>query len=184
MTAKASLFELYQNGLLSALDVMKVCLEGAENLRTRQLAAIRDAKSELERSCDEVKQAKDYEMLVALQSEIAGWEFQKVLGHWSGLAQAGSESQAEVLREVHRQLIEIRDRFRDTLYAATGGSETLVNSIQSMLTATSAAYALSVRAMEEAAKFGAAQAARADARSLTSPAASPRRSSALQESRG
>lgn len=168
--AQPNLFELYQGGLLSALDVMKVCLEGAEHLRARQLAAIRAAMSELARPCDAVKQAKDFETLVALQSQIAGWEFEKVLGHWNGLAQAGSESQAEVLREVHKQLLAIRDRFRETLNAATGGSETLVNSIQSMLTATSAAYALSARATEAAAKFGAAQAATAEGAKLTSPA--------------
>jgi phasin family protein len=173
--AQANLFELYQRGLLSALDVMKVCLEGAQDLRERQLDAIRGAMTELSRSCDEVRQAKDFETLVALQSQIAGWEFERVLGHWSGLAQAGSESQAEVLRHVHKQLIEIRDRFRDTLNAATEGSPTLMNAIQSMLTSTSAAYALSVRATEEAVKFGAAQAARADA-TLTSPAAFPPRS--------
>jgi phasin family protein len=171
MNAQGNLFELYQGGLLSALDVMKVCLEGAESLRARQVGAIRGAMDELSRSCAEVKQAKDFETLLALQSQIAGWEFEKVLGHWNGLAQAGSESQAEVLRQVHRQLIEIRDRFRDTLVAATGGSETLMNSIQSMLTATSAAYALSARATEQAAKFGAAQAATADARNIASRAA-------------
>ena len=175
--AQANLFELYRGGLLSALDVMKVCLEGAEILRARQLAAIRDAMKDLARSCDAVAQAKDFETLVALQSQIAGWEFEKVLSHWNGLAQAGSESQAEVLRQVHKQLVEIRDRFRDTLDAATGGSETLMNSIQSMLTATSAAYALSARATEQAARFGAAQAATGDAATPTSPAAFPRRSS-------
>jgi len=159
----ANLFELYQSGLLSALDVMKVCLEGAENLRTRQLEAIRNAMAELARSNDEVKEAKGFETLFALQSRIAGWQFEHVLGHWSGLAQAGSESQAEVLRQVHKELIQIRERFRDTLTAATGGSEPLINAIQSMLTTTSAAYALSARATEEAAKFGAAQVATADA---------------------
>jgi len=161
--AQNNLFELYQSGLLSALDVMKVCLEGAENLRTQQLAAIRTAMTELSRSCDEVGEAKSFETLFALQSRISAWQFEKVLGHWSGIAQAGSDSQAEVLRQVHKQLVQIRERFRDTLNAATGGSEPLMNAIQSMLTTTSTAYALSARATEEAVKFGAAQVATADA---------------------
>jgi len=161
--AQNNLFELYRSGLISALDVMKVCLEGAEKLRSQQLAAIRNAMTELSRSCDEVGEAKSFETLFALQSRISAWQFERVLGHWSGIAQAGSESQAEVLRQVHKQLIQIRERFRDTLDAATGGSEPLMNAIQSMLTSTSTAYALSARATEEAAKFGAAQAATADA---------------------
>lgn len=161
--AQSNLFELYQSGLLSALDVMKACLQGAEDLRTKQLAAIRTAMTELSRSCDEVGEAKSFETLFALQSRISAWQFEKVLGHWSGIAQSGSESQAEVLRQVHKQLVQIRDRFRDTLNAATGGSEPLMNAIQSMLASTSAAYALSARATEEAVKFGAAQAATADA---------------------
>jgi phasin family protein len=161
--AQSNLFELYRSGLLSALDVMKVCLEGAEKLRNQQLAAIRNAMTDLARSCDEVGEAKGFETLFALQSRISAWQFEKVLGHWSGIAQAGSESQAEVLRQVHKQLVQIREQFRDTLNAATGGSEPLMNAIQSMLTTTSTAYALSARATEEAAKFGAAQAATADA---------------------
>jgi phasin family protein len=161
--AKSNLFELYQSGLLSALDVMKVCLEGAEKLRSEQLAAIRSAMTELSRSCDEVGEAKSFETLFALQSRISAWQFERVLSHWSGIAQSGSEAQAEVLRQVHKQLIQIREQFRETLNAATGGSEPLMNAIQSMLTSTSAAYALSARATEEAVKYGAAQVATADA---------------------
>lgn len=161
--SKSNLFELYQSGLVSALDVMKVCLEGAEKLRSEQLAAIRDGMTELARSCNEVGEAKSFETLFALQSRISAWQFERVLSHWSGLAQSGSDAQAEVLRQVHKQLIEIRERFRETLNAATGGSEPLMNAIQSMLASTSTAYALSARATEEAIKFGAAQAATADA---------------------
>lgn len=40
--AQPDLFHLYRDGLMSALEVMKVCLEGAERLRTRQLAGIRN----------------------------------------------------------------------------------------------------------------------------------------------
>ena len=161
--AQSNLFELYQSGLLSALDVMKACLKGAEDLRSQQLAAIQSAMTELSRSCEEVTETRSFETLFALQSRISAWQFERVLSHWNGIAQAGSESQAEVLRQVHKQLIQIRERFRDTLNAATGGSEPLMNAIQSMLTSTSAAYALSARATEEAAKYGAAQAATADA---------------------
>ena len=158
-----NLFELYRSGLLSALDVAKVCLEAAESLRSKQLAAIRNEMTGLVRSCDEVRGANGFETLFALQSRISAWQFERVLGHWSGIAQAGSESQAEVLRQVHHQLIEIRRSFRETLSAATGGSEPLMNAIQSMLASTSTAYALSARATEEAAKVGAAQAASANA---------------------
>lgn len=161
--AQSNLFELYQSGLLSALDVMKVCLEGAEKLRSEQLAAIRNAMTELSRSCDEVSETKSFETLFALQSRISAWQFERVLGHWSGIAQSGSEAQAEVLRQVHKQLVQIRENFRSTLSAATNGSEPLMNAIQSMLASTSTAYALSARATEEAVKFGAAQAATADA---------------------
>ena len=176
-----NLFDLYRGGLLSALDVMKACLDGAEKLRMQQLDAIRAAMTELSRSCDEVGQAQGFETLFALQSRISAWQFERVLGLWSGIAQTGSESQAEVLRQVHKQLVDIRQRFRDTLDAATGGSEPLMNAIQSMLTSTSTAYALSARATEEAAKFGAAQAATASAatRAQVPVAAPPRKQAEL-----
>src|SRR4029079_2789201 len=132
--AQNNLFELYRSGLISALDVMKVCLEGAEKLRSQQLAAIQNAMTELSRSCEEVGEAKSFETLFALQSRISAWQFERVLGHWSGIAQAGSESQAEVLRQVHKQLIQIRERFRDTLDAATGGSGPPMNAIPAVRT--------------------------------------------------
>src|SRR4029078_198944 len=132
--AQNNLFELYRSGLISALDVMKVCLEGAEKLRSQQLAAVRSAVRELSRPCDEVGEAKSFETLFALQSRISAWQFERVLGHWSGIAQAGSEWRAGVIRRGHKQLIQIGGRFRDTLDSAPGASEPLMNAIQSMRT--------------------------------------------------
>lgn len=155
--------DFYRAGLKATGDMLRASLEGAERLRTQQLAAIGEALAAHEQSVAEISQAKGFEELFAVQAKIAGAQSQAVIGYWNGLYQAAGENQAEINKRVQAQVEQIRDNFQQALSAAPGGSVPMMQALQSLVDATSSAYALTARATEEAAKLAAGQVASANA---------------------
>lgn len=82
------LLDLYRTGLKNAADLMKASLENAERLQNQQLAAIRTALDEQAKSMAELGQAKTIDELLAIQTRLAGAQFERMIGYWAGLAQS------------------------------------------------------------------------------------------------
>ncbi|MGH8667994.1 MAG: phasin family protein [Burkholderiales bacterium] len=81
------LLDLYRAGLKNAADLMKASLENAERLQNQQLAVIRTALDEQAKSMAELGQAKTMDELLAIQTRMAGAQFERMIGYWAGLAQ-------------------------------------------------------------------------------------------------
>ena len=97
--------DLYRAGLKTAADLMKVSLQSAEKLQNQQLGAIRTALDQQSKSISELGQAKTIDELLALQTKIAGAQWERAMGYWSELAQT--------------QMAQARDWFNETTTAAT-----------------------------------------------------------------
>ena len=156
--------DLYRAGLKAAGDMMRASLEGAERMRSQQLAAIGEALAANARTAAEIGNARSFEELVALQGRLAAAQYESVIGYWSSLGQLAGEQQAEITRRVQAQVEQIRDGFNRALGALPGASDPMARAMQSLVEATSSAYALTAQATEEAAKLAAAQAATAGVR--------------------
>jgi phasin family protein len=128
---QAELFDLYRAGLKSAADLMKTSLESAERLQNQQLVALRSAIDQQSKSVTELTRVKTLDELLALQSRMAGAQFERAMSLWGDLWQAAGENQREVIGRMQEQMAQ----------ASNWMSET---------------YALTARATEEAAKFAAA----------------------------
>lgn len=156
-------FDLYRAGLKATGDMMKTSLDGVERLRTQQLASVNEALAAHANALAEINDAKSFEELVAVQARLAGAQCQAVIGYWNCIYQAAGENHAEITRRVQEQVGQIRDNFQQVLGTAGGGSAPIIQALRSLVDATSAAYALSARATQEAAKVAALQVASANA---------------------
>jgi phasin family protein len=133
---QAEFVDLYRAGLKNAADIMKASLESAERLQHEQLAAIRGALESQSRAIGELTEAKSIDQLMALQQQLAGAQFERVMGYWSNLCQLAGQNQMAAITQAQAQMAQARDWFNET-------------------------YALTARATEEAARLAGATASMA-----------------------
>ena len=162
-TAQDQFVDFFRAGLKVTVEMMRASLEGAERLRSQQLAAVASALAANAKLAAEISGANSVEQLMALQTKLAGVQAEAVMGYWNSLGQAAVENQTEMSKRVQAQVAQIGDSFRDSLKAAPGANQPVLQAFQSLVDATSSAYAVTARATEEAARLAAAQIATANA---------------------
>src|SRR5688500_13231713 len=84
---QAEFLDLYRAGLKTAADLMKASLQNAEKLQNQQLVAIRTALDQQSKAASELGQAKTIDELLALQTKIAGAQWERAVGYWSEVYQ-------------------------------------------------------------------------------------------------
>jgi phasin family protein len=136
---QTELIDLYRVGLKTAADLVKASLESAERLQSQSLVALRSAIDQQAKSVAELGRAKTLDELLALQSRMAGAQFERAMRLWSELYQAAGENQRQLIGRVQEQVAQARSWMSET-------------------------YALTARATEEAAKFAATATTAAAAR--------------------
>jgi hypothetical protein len=96
---QAEFLDLYRAGLKTAADFMKASLQSAEKLQNQQLVAIRSALDQQSKSISELGQARTIDELLALQTKMAGAQWERAMGYWSELAQSQMAQAREWLSE-------------------------------------------------------------------------------------
>jgi phasin family protein len=84
---QAEFLDLYRTGLKTAADLMKVSLQNAEKLQNQQLVAIRTALDQQSKAASELGQARTIDELLALQTRMAGAQWERTMGYWTELWQ-------------------------------------------------------------------------------------------------
>jgi phasin family protein len=102
---QAEFLDLYRAGLKTAADLMKVSLQSAEKLQNQQLVAIRTALDLQSKAASDLGQARTLDELLALQTRMAGAQWERAMGYWTELCQA--------------QMAQARDRLSEAAHAAT-----------------------------------------------------------------
>jgi hypothetical protein len=96
---QAEFLDLYKAGLKTAADFMKVSLQSAEKLQNQQLVVIRQALDQQARSISELGQARTIDEVLAIQTRIAGAQWERALGYWSELTQTQMAQAREWMSE-------------------------------------------------------------------------------------
>ena len=96
---QAEFLDLYKAGLKTAADLMKSSLQTAEKLQNQQLVVIRQALDQQSQAVSELGQAKSIDEVLALQTKMAGAQWQRAVGFWSELAQTQMASAREWMSE-------------------------------------------------------------------------------------
>lgn len=96
---QAEFLDLYKAGLKTAADLMKVSLQNAEKLQNQQLVVIRQALDQQAKSINELSQAKSIDEVLAVQTKIAGAQWERALGFWSELTQTQMAQTREWMSE-------------------------------------------------------------------------------------
>jgi phasin family protein len=105
---QAEFLDLYRAGLKTAADLMKASLQSAERLQNQQLVAIRTALDQQSKSINELSQAKTIDELLALQTKMAGAQWERAMGYWSELCQT--------------QMTQARDWLNEAAHAASANA--------------------------------------------------------------
>jgi phasin family protein len=109
--------DLYRAGLKTAADLMKASLQSAERLQNQQLVAIRTALDQQAKTINELGQARSIDELLALQTKMAGSQWERAMGYWTELCQT--------------QIAQARDWVSEAAQAATAAGNTSVRQVQS-----------------------------------------------------
>ena len=91
--------DLYKAGLKTAADLMKVSLQNAEKLQNQQLVVIRQALDQQARSLSELGQAKTIDEVLAVQTKLAGAQWERAVGFWTELTQTQMAQAREWMSE-------------------------------------------------------------------------------------
>ena len=108
--------DLYRAGLKTAADLMKASLQSAERLQNQQLVAIRTALDQQAKTVSELGQARSIDELLALQTKMAGAQWERTMGYWTELCQM--------------QIAQARDWMSEAAQAATAGTNSAVRQVQ------------------------------------------------------
>lgn len=146
-------FDFYCASLRATGDTIGSSLEGAERLRSHQLAVIKEALAAHAQVSAMINDAKGFKDLAAIPGKIADIQSRTMISYWSGLCQMASESQSEMARRMQAQMEQIRENSQKMLGATTDGQAPMLVALQPLVNAASSVYALSARATEEATKF-------------------------------
>jgi hypothetical protein len=108
--------DLYRAGLKTAADLMKASLQNAERLQNQQLVAIRTALDQQAKTINELGQARSIDEILALQTKMAGTQWERAMGYWTELCQT--------------QIAQARDWVSEAAQAATAGNNATVRQVQ------------------------------------------------------
>jgi hypothetical protein len=108
--------DLYRAGLKTAADLMRASLQSAERLQNQQLVAIRTALDQQAKTISELGQARSIDELLALQTKMAGAQWERTMGYWTELC--------------HTQIAQARDWMSEAAQAATAGTNSAVRQVQ------------------------------------------------------
>lgn len=147
------LLQLYRANLKTTMDVMKVCLEGAERLRTAQLQAIQDAKSDSAGWRESMESARTVDDLIPLQQQLASAQFENVLGYWSSLFRATTQAQIETVRQMQAHAGKMAGELRRSLEGVPDSGNAAVAAMNAMLSSVFSAYEQAAGATEEAVRL-------------------------------
>ena len=157
-------FDICRAGLAATVDMMTATLEGAERLRTHQLAAINQMLAENAGLAGRIDATKGAEDLMAEYAALAGSQFRNLSVYWNGIQRVVSENQAALHDRVQAQSMEMQRRLAQSLeVAVNGGPEPVVEAVKATVTAISTGLSVLARATAEGAKLAAAQAAATNA---------------------
>jgi phasin family protein len=111
---QTQVLDLYRASMKTAADITKASLENAEKLQNRQLQIVRNALEENAKSASELSQVKSLDEMMALQTRLAGAQFERVIDFWSGLWRTAGDSQMAMIGQLQTQVEQMRERFRET----------------------------------------------------------------------
>ena len=117
---QAEFLDLYRSGLKNAADLMKASLESAERLQNQQLSAIRSALEQQSKAMSELTEARSFDQLISVQQQMAGANFERVMGYWSNLCQVAGQNQMAAIGQVQQQMSRISESLAQAVTATAG----------------------------------------------------------------
>jgi len=156
-TQQDDFLDLYRAGLAEMLTMTRASLDEFEQLRSRQLEAIRDAVAENAELTGTLAGAQDMESLLAIQARFANHQMEVALGYWGRMCEAASHSQLDAMRRLEAQTTRFNQRATSMLDAAPTGAEPMVAAMRAFLEAAQTACGMGAQATEQAAKAAEAQ---------------------------
>src|SRR5436190_9227542 len=96
---QAQFFDFYRSGIRTAAELAKTSLENTARLQQKQLDMVRTILDENSRSSDRLGDAKSFQDLIGLQSQLAQTQMQRIAEFWTSAWQLAAENQKAVMEQ-------------------------------------------------------------------------------------
>jgi phasin family protein len=108
------LFDIYRNNVKTTAEMMRISLENALRLQEKQLGMVRSMLDQNVQSAERAAGATNMEQLVALQSELAGRQFESLGEFWTSVWNTAAEGQRNFFERVRSEGSEMASKSYDS----------------------------------------------------------------------
>lgn len=179
LAATNQITDIFRTALKSGLDMAGVSLAAIERFHANRSGVIdqlRDDHRDLLKHIDSIQTLED---LQAIQREFTQKQISRTFSYWTGLYEACTQYQADLMTEVLAKTRSVSDAIDQKIKAAPAETVPVLSAMQLAVGTVESTFASTGRATEGMAQFGAAQIAAAKAIAASRrPNAKARRASA------
>lgn len=148
LQANEQIPEYCRSTFKSTLELMNICLDGAERLQNYQAGALEEMRSGCAEAAKRIGTSRSFGELQTAQAELARAQLARATAYWSGFCAAAGQNQVELMKEAHARVRDAAEGLNHAFGAAPAASA---------LKLVESTYAATMRATEEMVRLASAR---------------------------
>jgi len=139
MQGQTQFLDIYRSLARAAVDTMKTSLQSTERFHQQQLEMVRGALEQNAKSVQQLSELRNFDDLLALQSQIAGAQVAQTMDLWRTMLRAASDTQVTAMSQMQTQVSQATDTVRQAYDLTARATEDATRIAASQVTAVGAA---------------------------------------------
>jgi predicted restriction endonuclease len=139
MQGQTQFLDIYRSLARAAVDTMKTSLQSTERFHQQQLEMVRGALEQNAKSVQQLSELRNFDDLLALQSQIAGAQVAQTMDLWRTMLRAASDSQVTAMSQMQTQVSQATDTVRQAYDLTARATEDATRIAASQVTAVGSA---------------------------------------------
>jgi predicted restriction endonuclease len=139
MQGQTQFLDIYRSLARAAVDTMKTSLQSTERFHQQQLEMVRGALEQNAKSVQQLSELRNFDDLLALQSQIAGAQVAQTMDLWRTMLRAASDTQVTAMSQMQTQVSQATDTVRQAYDLTARATEDATRIAASQVTAVGSA---------------------------------------------
>jgi hypothetical protein len=139
MQGQTQFLDIYRSVARATVDTMKTSLQSTERFHQQQLEMVRGALEQNAKSVQQLSELRNFDDLLALQSQIAGAQVAQAMDMWRTMLRAASDSQVTAMSQMQTQVSQATDTVRQAYDLTARATEDATRIAASQVTAVGSA---------------------------------------------
>jgi len=135
MQGQTQFLDIYRSLARAAVDTMKTSLQSTERFHQQQLEMVRGALEQNAKSVQQLSELRNFDDLLALQSQIAGAQVAQTMDLWRTMLRAASDTQVTAMSQMQTQVSQATDTVRQAYDITARATEDATRIAASQVTA-------------------------------------------------